>query len=138
MSKNGTIYYTTNGVIPTTSSNKYTGPIVITVTTNLKFIAVDLAGNKSPTYTQTYTIDKIPPKVLSTSPKNLAKGISRTATITLKFSENIKTSTNWSKIYIKDLNTGKIIAISKSISKNTLTIKTGKKSANHWYKIYIP
>jgi PKD repeat protein len=138
MSENGTIYYTTNGIIPTTSSNKYTGPINISSTTELKYIAVDLAGNKSSVYTKTYTIDKIPPRVLSTSPKNLATNISRTATITLKFSENIKTNTNWSKIYVKDLNTGKIIAIDKIISGNILIIKTGIKSANHWYQVYLP
>ena len=134
----GNIYYTLNGTTPTTSSAKYTKPLTISATTVLKYLAVDLTGNKSPVYTQTYTIDKIPPKVLSTSPKNLAQNISRTAAITLKFSENIKTSTNWSKIYVKDLNTGKIITISKIISGNTLTIKTGTKSANHWYQIYLP
>ena len=93
-----------------------TGPIVITSTTNLKFIAVNSSNSTSTVYTKTYTIDKIPPKVISTSPKNLAKNISRTATITLKFNENIKTSTYWSKIYVKNLNTGKIIAINKIIS----------------------
>ena len=138
MSEPGTIYYTLNGSTPTTTSAMYKGPITISSTTNLKYLAIDLAGNKSPVYTQTYTIDKIPPKVLSTTPKNLAQGISRTATITLKFSENIKTPTNWSKIYVKDLNTGKIIGITKTITGNTLIIKTGTKSAYHWYQIYIP
>lgn len=138
MSENGTIYYTTNGATPTTSSKQYTGPIVLTSTTNLKFIAVNSANNTSIVYTKTYTIDKIPPRVISTSPKNLATNISRKATITLKFNENIKTSTYWSKIYVKDLNTGKIIAIDKIISGNVLIIKTGTKSANNWYKIYLP
>ncbi len=46
---------------PTTSSNVYTGPISITSTTTLKFFAVDLAGNPSPTYTETYTIDTTTP-----------------------------------------------------------------------------
>ena len=138
MSKNGTIYYTTNGQNPTTNSTKYTGPIDIISTTNLKFIAVDLAGNKSSVYSQTYTIDKIPPKVLSTSPKNLAQGISRTATIAIKFSENIKLGIDWSKIYVKDLNTGKITKINKINNGRILIIETGIKSANNWYQIYIP
>ena len=89
MSEAGTIYYTLNGIKPTTTSTKYTGPIKILKTTTLKYLAVDLAGNKSPVYTQTYIIDKIPPKVAITSPKNGATGFSRTATIAIKFSENI-------------------------------------------------
>ncbi len=138
MNEAGNIYYTLNGNTPTTSSTKYTNPLTITSTITLKYLAVNLAGNKSSVYTQTYTIDKVPPKVLSTSPKNLAQHISRTVTITLKFSENIKPSTDWSKIYVRDLNTGKIIKIDKIISGDTLTIKTGTKSANQWYQIYIP
>jgi hypothetical protein len=39
------IYYTTDGTTPTASSNLYTAPIVISATTNLKFFAVDTAGN---------------------------------------------------------------------------------------------
>lgn len=35
-----TVYYTTNGTIPTTSSTKYTGPITFTTSATLKFIAV--------------------------------------------------------------------------------------------------
>ncbi len=137
-SKPGNIYYTLNGSTPTLTSATYSRPITINSTETLKYFALDLAGNKSPVYTQYYTIDKIPPKVLTTNPKNLAQGISRTTTITLKFSENIKTSTTWSKIYVKDLNTGKIITINKIITGSTLTIKTGTKTANHWYQIYIP
>jgi chitobiase/beta-hexosaminidase-like protein/BACON domain-containing protein len=41
-----TVYYTTNGTVPTTSSTKYTGPIVFTTSATLKFIAV------APNYTQ--------------------------------------------------------------------------------------
>lgn len=84
-------------------------------------------------------IDNIPPKVSSTYPKNLATGCSRTATIYLKFSENIKSSINWSKIYVKNLNTGKIAVISKSISGNTLYIKMSlTRYAYNWYQVYIP
>ena len=69
MSESGTIYYTLNGTNPTTSSTKYSAPLSITSTKILKYMVVDLAGNKSPIYTQTYTIDKTAPKVSVTSPR---------------------------------------------------------------------
>ncbi|MGF7117586.1 chitobiase/beta-hexosaminidase C-terminal domain-containing protein [Methanobacterium oryzae] len=51
-----TIYYTTDGSTPTTSSTQYTGPININGTITLKFFAVDAAGNASPVQSETYTI----------------------------------------------------------------------------------
>jgi predicted outer membrane repeat protein len=84
-------------------------------------------------------IDKVPPKVSSTYPKNLATGCSRTSTIYLKFNENIKAGTYWSKIYVKNMKTGKTAIISKSIKGNTLYIKmSSKRYAYTWYQIYIP
>ncbi|MEL7669668.1 Ig-like domain-containing protein [Methanobacterium sp.] len=139
MSEYGTIYYTTNGTTPTTASKIYTAPLIIKSTTTLKFMAIDKAGNKSPVYTEKYTIDKTAPKVTLTTPKNGAAGVSRTSTITIKFSENIKSSVNWSKIYIKNMNTGQIVFIGKSISGNTLSIKmTYKRYPSKWYQVYIP
>ena len=58
---NPTIYYTTDGTDPTTSSTLYTGPVTLpeNVTTILKFIAVDASGNISPVQNDTYTIADI-------------------------------------------------------------------------------
>ena len=137
ISESGTIFYTLNGSTPTTKSTNYKGPITITKTTILKYLAVDLAGNKSPIYKQTYTIDKIPPKVVLTSPKNGATGFSKTATIAIKFSENIKVSVNWSKIVVKD-KYGHAVHITTSISGATTFIKTNPRAANSWYTITIP
>ncbi len=141
MSEVGTIYYTTNGTTPTKSSKKYTSPITFTSTTTLKYLAVDLAGNLSPIYTQTYKIDKTAPKISTTNPTNLKTGISRTSTIIIKFSEYIKASTNFNNIAIKNLSTGKTTSITRTISQNNNTIyikNNSKKTAYTWYQITIP
>src|SRR2546425_2326191 len=61
-SRPSTIYYTTDGTTPTTSSTNGPNPvtgIVINNNSTLKFFAKDTLGNISPTVTQVYTI--IPP-----------------------------------------------------------------------------
>lgn len=138
MSEAGSIYYTLNGSTPTKTSTKYKGPITISKTTILKYFAVDLAGNKSPICSQTYKIDKITPKILTTTPTNRKIGVSRTSTILIKFSENIISSKFINKITIKN-SSGKTLKISKrSINGNTLHITTTKRTANTWYQIIIP
>ena len=135
MSETGTIYYITTGA---TSSKKYTGAFTISKTTTLKFRAVDKAGNKSPVYTVKYIIDKTRPYIKAIYPKKSSTGISRSKTLYIKFSENLKAGINWSKVYIKNLKTGKKVAVSKAIKNNVLYLKTGKRSAYTWYQIYIP
>jgi hypothetical protein len=139
MNKPGTIYYTRNGSTPTKASTKYTGYLTISSTTTLRFIGVDLGGNVSPVYTEKYVIDKTAPKVTYTYPKNLSTGQSRTATLYLKFSETLKVSTYWSKIFVKDLKTGKKVSITKWIKGNLLYIKTNYKRASlRIYQVYVP
>ena len=117
----GSKAYTVNGIAKSTLKAGSTGGVV---------------NVSAKTDSQTV---QIPLKVTSTYPKNGALGCSRTATIYLKFSQNIKASTYWSKIYVKNLKTGKIVAISKSISGNTLYIKmSSKRYAYYWYQVYIP
>lgn len=70
-----TIYYTTDGSTPTTSSTPYSSPIVISVNTTLKFFARDTAGNDSAVQTVTYTINIAEP---DTTPPNEATGLAAT------------------------------------------------------------
>ncbi|MHB8895043.1 MAG: Lcl domain-containing protein [Candidatus Geothermincolia bacterium] len=57
-----TVYYTTNGTIPTSGSKKYSTPISIKSTTTLKFFAVDAAGNEEEVRTETYVFDTVAPE----------------------------------------------------------------------------
>jgi RHS repeat-associated protein len=60
-----TIYYTTNGTTPTTSSTRYTGPIGISSTETIKAIAVSGAASSSVS-TAMYTIN-LPAPALTTA-----------------------------------------------------------------------
>jgi predicted outer membrane repeat protein len=139
MSEAGKIYYTLNGTTPTSKDILYTKPITITSTTILKYMAMDLAGNQSPIYSQLYTVDKTAPKVSSTNPKNNKSNVSRTSNVVIKFTKNIKSSTNYSKITLKNLKTGKKVTVKLSIKNNTLTIKPNRAlSAKTSYQLTIP
>jgi chitodextrinase len=58
-----TIYYTTNGTTPTTSSSVYSTPIVVSANMTIKFFAQDGSGNATSVQTATYTIDTVAPTV---------------------------------------------------------------------------
>ena len=111
-------YYHTYNVLPNT-----------VLVSNIN--GVDSKGTIIPTHN--------PPVVSSTSPANNAAGISLTSPITIKFNENITAGVNYSKIYIKNLNTSKVVPITYTISLNTLTIKqTLNRLFNDNYQVYIP
>ncbi len=140
LNKPGTIYYTINGKIPTNTSNKYTKPIKIISTTVLNYMAIDTQLNKSQLYSKLYIIDKIPPRVTAAKPTNNSNHFSLTSPIKIYYNEKINKGTNFSKIYIKNLSTGKIAKSTvTSISGNTLTLKMTKSRLSHdTYQVYIP
>ena len=57
---NATIYYTTDGTTPTTSSTKYTGPITVSSTEKLEAIAVATGNTNSAVASAAYTINPVP------------------------------------------------------------------------------
>ena len=117
---------------------KYTPNAGYFGTDSFKYTISDGNGGTA-TATVTGTIKDITsPKVVLTNPKNGAKSVSRTSTLYIKFSENIKSSINWSKIVVKN-SRGQKVSISKWISGNTLYIKHNKKRTRYsYYTVYIP
>lgn len=139
ISEPGTIYYTTNGIAPTTSSKKYSSPFFVTSTTTVKFFAKDLAGNLSPVYTRVYTIDKKAPTIVSTTPANHKISVSRSTSVIIKFTENIKMSTYYNGISLKNISSSRMVPITKTIKGNTTTLKASTRlSPNTWYLVTIP
>ncbi|MBL0387484.1 PHB depolymerase family esterase [Tumebacillus sp. ITR2] len=61
MNMPGSIYYTTDGTTPSTTSTLYSGPIQVATSKTVKYIGVDGAGNQSAVQSQTYTITTPPP-----------------------------------------------------------------------------
>jgi uncharacterized repeat protein (TIGR03803 family) len=58
-----TVYYTTNGTTPTTTSAKYTGPITVSVSETIKAFAVASGYADSPVATAVYTVTPVVPPV---------------------------------------------------------------------------
>jgi M6 family metalloprotease-like protein len=138
MNENGTIYYTLNGTMPSTKSYKYKGPITISKNTVLKYFAVDLAGNKSPVYTQNYTINRNLLRVTHTNPVNMQTGFSKTAPLNIQFSEAIAPYIHFNSIRVKNMFTGIYSTINTSINGSILKVQINHRKINTWYVLTIP
>jgi hypothetical protein len=84
-----TIYYTTNGTAPTTSSAKYTGPITVSSTETIEAIATASGYSCSPVATATFTISVSAPAATPSFVQSIASASHGSPSgITLSFPSN--------------------------------------------------
>lgn len=89
--------------------------------------------------TKKVTIDSRSPKIRALYPLNRHINFSRTALIKILFTEKIKASRLYNYVRVKNLSTHRYVHITKTISGNTLYIKTTIiRSKNTWYQVTIP
>jgi LysM repeat protein len=130
-----TIYYTTNGTTPTTSSTVYTGPITVSVTETLEAIAVEAGYANSPVATAAYTIAAgLPAPAFSpaagtyTSPQSVTISDAQ-AGATIYYTTNGTTPTTSSTVYAgaiwqSSTQTLKAIAVESGYANSAVTTAT--------------
>jgi PKD repeat protein/methionine-rich copper-binding protein CopC len=133
------LYKVINGkTLTLTRNGNYINGLTYTITLPTGSIT-DTAGNNINTYTSKFTVDFAKPTITRVNPRNNSSGFSLTAPITITFNENILEGVNWSKITMKNLNTGKTVSFTKTKNGKTLTIKmTYTRLHKNTYQIYIP
>jgi len=120
-----TIYYTTDGSVPTTSSTPYSGPVTVASNKTIKAIAVLSGFTNSPVATAAYAINS----VLPTPTFSVAAGTytsaqtvtirDTTATATIYFTTSGMTPTTSSAIYTRP------ITVSSTETVQALAVATG-------------
>jgi hypothetical protein len=135
-SEPATIYYTTNGANPTISSTRYSGPITLTATATLKFMAIDAAGNQSGIATESYTIQ---PLSAPSAPSSLTVTLSATAptsTVVLRWKDN---SSNEAKFVIQRSTTStftqNIVTFEVGANVVTYTDSSLKGKTSYYYRV---
>jgi beta propeller repeat protein len=135
------IPFTTNiykNILTLTQKNLYYKGTKYYITLPYKSIT-DIYGNiLLDTFKSCFTVESVPPKLVSTTPTNLKIGYSRTADITIKFNELIKSSSNFNNITVKNLTTNKNIAFTKIFFYENIIITTSTRAAYNWYQVTIP
>ena len=118
-----TIYYTNNGVVPTTASTKYTTPIAVAKTTTIKAIAVATGYGNSAVATGLFTINAAVPtfKPLPGTYTGAQSITLADATIgaTIYYTTNGTTPTTASTKYTKP------IAVAKTTTIKAIAVATG-------------
>ncbi len=137
-----TIYYTTDGTTPTSSSKTYTAPIAISATTTLNAIAEESGYNSSTVATATYTITLPTAATPQFTPApgtfTSAQSVSitdTTAGVTVYYTTDGSTPTTSSKAYSAP------ITISATTTINAIAVATGYTSstvATGTYTINLP
>jgi hypothetical protein len=127
-----TIYYTTNGATPTTSSSVYSGPIIVSATETLNAIAIATGASASAVNSATYTIT-LPAAAPAFSPAGGAYTSAQTVTIstttpsaTIYYTTNGATPTTSSPVYtgpivVSATETLKAIAVANGSSSSQVT-----------------
>ena len=78
-----TIYYTTNGTAPTTSSTVYTNPITVSTNTTIQAMAAESGNSNSLIASGTYTIQPSTLSALNLNPTTVTGASTSTGTVTL-------------------------------------------------------
>jgi hypothetical protein len=119
-----TIYYTTNGSTPTTSSTPYTGPIAVSTTTTIKAIAMGGGNGASSVASATYTFTAAVPTfslaswVSYSTPQSVTLA-DATPGVTIYYTTNGSTPTTASKQYAGP------IAVSTTTTINAIAVGGG-------------
>ena len=98
-----TIYYTTDGNNPTTSSAVYSTPLAISQTTTVKAMAVKSGMNNSNVATATYTMQDAPTVISIAEARALANNEYALVQGVVTFIENTSSGTN---VYVQDATAG--------------------------------
>ncbi len=121
-----TIYYTTNGTTPTTSSSVYSGPITVNVTETIEAIAVATGYSNSAVATATYTIGSAALPAPTFSPAGGTYSSSQSVTIsdatagtTIYYTTDGTTPTTSSSVYSGP------ITVSATETIKAIAVKTG-------------
>ncbi len=126
-----TIYYTTNGTVPTTSSSVYSGTITVSSSETLEAIAVETSYTTSAVATAGYTINYPTSQPAATAPSFSPAAGSYTETQSVA----ISTTTPGAKIYYTTNGTppttsssvyGGPITVSSSVTLEALAAETGE------------